>query len=154
MFKDKRANAWINVLVILVLATCLSAGFIFLTSSNKIKAVVSGVDVLNVVHLEESEFNFYVKEAGEKAVEETYKQLQEDEIPTMDGFFMSFQKQFEIYGLNKDYLKKENFQIDSSKNILKVKIGNWKIQKNFQTEGNSLEILYGHELNFEFNLKK
>jgi len=154
LFRSKRANVWINVLVILVLVTCLSSGFIFLTSSGKAEAVISGVNVLNDVHLEKNEFNFYVKEAGEKAVEETYKQLQEDEIPTKDSFFVNFQKEFDIYGLNKDYLKKENFEIDSSKNILKIKIDNKQIQKSFKTNENYLEVIHSRELNFEFELKK
>ena len=153
LFKNKRGNAWINVLVILVLVTCLSAGFIFLTSSNKAEAVVSGVNVLNEVHLEESEFNFNVNQAGEKAVEETYNQLQEDELPTIDGFFANFQKQFDIYNLDRGYLKKENFKLDSSENILRVKIDNWQTKKDFKAEGNDLEVLYGHELDFEFDLK-
>ncbi|MFA4953182.1 MAG: hypothetical protein WC584_03095 [Candidatus Pacearchaeota archaeon] len=154
--KDKRANAWINILVILVLATCAVAGYTFLTSSNKIVAEISGVSVLNNVYLEENNFNFYVREAGEKAVEETYKQLQEDDFPTPDSFFSNFQKQFEIYGLDilkKDYLKKENFKIDSSKNVLKVKIDNREIQENLKTKENNLEVLYREELNFEFKLK-
>ena len=151
LFKNKRGNAWINVLVILVLVTCLSAGFIFLTSSNKAEAVVSGVNVLNEVHSEESEFNFNVNQAGEKAVEETYKQLQEDEFPTLDGFFVNFQRQFEVYGLDRGYLKKENFVIEG--NTLKIKIDNWQTQKNFKDKSNDLEVLYGRELNFEFDLK-
>lgn len=153
IYKNKKANAWINVLVILVLVTCLSSGFIFLTSSNKIKAVVSGVGVLNDVHLEENEFNFYVQQAGEKAVGETYSSFAVDEKPTEESFFSNFQKQFEIYGLKTYYLKKENFKIDSVNKILKVKIDNRKIQKNFKSEENNLEILYGHDLNFEFRLK-
>ena len=153
LFRNKRANAWINILVILVLATCAVAGYTFLTSSNEISAEISGVGVLNKVYLEEDNFNFYVQEAGEKAVEETYKQFNADEKPTETSFFANFQKQFEIYGLRKDYLKKENFKIDSSKNILNVKIDNREIQKNFKTKENNLDILYRQELNFEFKLK-
>ena len=152
LFRSKKANVWINILVILVLATCAVAGYTFLTSSNKIMAEISGVSVLNDVYFEEDNFNFYVREAGEKAVEKTYTQLQEDDIPTADSFFSNFQKQFEIYGLSKDYLKKENFKIDSSKNVLKVNIDNWEIQKNLKTKENNLEVLYREELNFEFEI--
>ncbi len=151
--KSKKANAWINILVILVLATCLAAGYTFLTSSNEIISEISGVNVLNDVHLEENEFSFYVQEAGEKAVEETYASLGEDELPTTDGFFSSFQKQLEIYGLSKDFLKKENFEIDNSKNVLKVKIDNWQAGGNFKSDKTNLEVLYRKEFNFEFELK-
>ena len=140
-------------MVILVLATCLATGYTFLTSSNEIISEISGVSVLNDVHIEENEFNFYVKEAGEKAIEETYNELAEDEIPTVDDFFVNFQKQFEVYSLSKDYLKKENFQKDDIKKVLKIKIDNWQVRKNFKTEENDLEVLYRKDLNFEFALK-
>ena len=154
LFRDKRANAWINVMVILVLATCLAAGYTFLTSSNEIEAEISGVSVLNDVHIEENEFNFYVTEAGEKAIEETYKKLKlpEKELHTENSFFSNFEEQFKIYGLE-GYLIRKNFVYDEANKKIDLKIDNWQVRKNFKTEKNDLEVLYRKDLNFKFALK-
>ena len=148
---DKRANAWINVLVLLVLATFAYAGYTFVSSSGKISAEISGLNVLNDVYFEENNFKFSFKETGEKAVEKTYLEFLSDEKPTAESFFINFQKTFEEYGIDKNYLKRENFIIEG--NLLKVKIDDWRIQKEFKSKESSAEILYRKSFNFEFSLK-
>ena len=150
LYKNKQGNAWINVMVLLIVAVCLATLFSFLKSSDKVEAEVAGVDALNNVYLDESYFKFYFNEAGKSAVEQTYAKFSEDKIPSIDNFFGNYEEQFEKYGLDKTYLKKENFQIDAGKKVLKVGVNGWEASNQIDK---NVRVLYRRNFIFEFLLK-
>jgi len=154
IYRNKRGNAWINVFVLLVFATVIATGLSFASGSAKIEAQISGLSALNEAYLEENNFEFYVQNLGERAIKNSYLNLKEDELLSLDIIFSNFQKSFEEYGLDKNYLKKENFVIKNSENLLTVKIENWGTEKEFKSKKTSVEILYRKDFNFEYNLKR
>jgi|SRR3989338_844408 len=129
LIKNKKGDFSVVLLVFLVLLVVLGSLFIFSTRSQKVVTELSGLDIMNSVQLEKNLAQFYVMEAAETSLAESYKEMtlhgQYIKNPTFDlelnvkfgmlsdtlnedlgtVFNEKFKKNFENYYFNEEYLK-------------------------------------------------
>jgi len=159
LMKNKRGDLSVVLLVFLVLFITIYSLFTFTTSSMNVEEKISNVKIIDKIYSQENLVEFYVKEAGEKAVVKSYKEIIKDSnyiggsvilINNVDAeftfpkkdlndifmvkFIDNFKKEFQKYEFDEDYLK----------DLKEVIISN-DFEINF--DGNDLNVIF---INFEF----
>ena len=149
--RDKRANVWINLLVLLVVITCLAALLSFVASSGKIESEVSNSVVLEQVNLKENLVDFYAKEMVEEALVKTYKEFVEEEEYVGEPVIYDGTGNVEFVVLRADLKERfknkfdENFKSEFSKYEFEEEY--YQTLKNSVINGNFESSLDGNRLN-------
>jgi hypothetical protein len=154
IIKNKKGSESIatTLLVFLILLVCTSSLFIFITHSKKVNIEILDAGIMNEVQLKQNLAEFYIREASEKAVVESYDEVIKNneyiKEPTYNLeknvefnelnnnlnqiFIEKFKINFKNYKFQEDYLKnlQENISppfFDGEK--LNINVSNFEINE-------------------------
>jgi len=152
---NKKASVWINVLVLLVVATCLVALFSFVNNSGKLKEDISGAFIIDEVLIKGNSLDFEIENLVENVLVETYEKFVDSqsymnspiENPRGSGNW-EFGELHKT--LNEDFKKEfdKNFKLEFSK------LGFEEDFKKIVSEGKFESSLNGNKFNFKISGKE
>ena len=179
--KNKKGDSLhIVIWVALVLCLALSSLFLFATSSGKVWTKVYDINFIDEFYLKENYGSFYLNEAGERALIETYSDFIDDgeyiynakikkeyyifenleeaiNEEFTERFIVNFKKEILGYEFEKSFLidlqnrvRTDNFEINFVGNIWKLKIVDWKFSHSWDYG----QAFYLSNLEMIFDLEK
>ncbi len=178
--KNRKGDLSVLLLVVLVLLVASVTLFSLVISSGKVKAKISNAQFINNFYSKQDLIEFYLNQAEEKAIVETYNEFVENSDyinnPITSGkeiefkninnrldenfrnrFIENFENEFGNYNFEEDYLNNlkqiilnENFEVVVNKDILIITIDN--LEMNSFVE--NINLTYIPEISLKFNLKK
>ncbi|MFH1592157.1 MAG: hypothetical protein ABIB47_02195 [Candidatus Woesearchaeota archaeon] len=149
--KNKRGDITVTLLIILVFVLAVSSLFIFITSSRNVEARIFDARAVSTLFYAREDFgNFYLQQAGEEAIRDTYQDLADEEGWSDSDFEFNFKQDlkagFGKYGFEEGYLKDLN---------QKIQTGDFKAIKSGDTltlEIRGLEMQGGYgEISMKYN---
>lgn len=114
LIKNKRGDVSVVLLVLLVLVVTGASVFSFITNSGKVSSKISGAGVVEGVYLEENLIEFYLNEAGKRAVVVSYNELINSE-EYVENPVVNFRNEVRFGNLHPNL--NENLKTKFSKNL-------------------------------------
>lgn len=145
MFKNKKADLPITLLVVLVLMLCILASFTFLTVQNSYERNMQQVRVIPSTYAQEEAFIFYIKNIA-------YNIIRENPAISPENFVDSLQAQYEkdsvpeynFPDIKKQILNDSKYKIEIKDNKLSFKLTNFEFSRSFYYDTSTKTYLFDY----------
>lgn len=146
LIKNKRGDMSVILITLMTVLLCTASIFIFITSSKKANAEISDVSVFSKLDEQKNIAEFYIKDAGEKAVISVYKEIIDNKEFYSSPLISNSNGDVEFKGLNSEINK--NF-IDKFDTIFKNNFMSYGFTEEYLKNLN--EIVYDGKFSRDFN---